>query len=107
MLEDACCLLGVRWGIDFTYHSHGGMLYAFGCQPRYTIGLPTVYRALGDLATYVKVHRGGPHDTPEQLIRYQACRAKYNVPEAVHEDSSGGDSLGSHLQQQWSKKRRS
>nr|QMI57840.1 hypothetical protein [Chestnut teal chaphamaparvovirus] len=107
MLQDACCLLGVRWSIEFSYHQHGGMLYAFGSQPRYTIGLPTVIRALGDLGDSIKVHRGGPFDTAEQLIRYQECRAKYHVPEVVHEDISGGDSQGSHSQQQWPKKRRS
>lgn len=107
MLEDACCLLGVRWGIDFSHHSHGGVLYAFGVQPRYTIGLQTALRALGDLSLHVKVHRGGPHDTVEQLIRYQACRAKYHVPEVVHEDTYGEESRSSHSQQPWQKRKRS
>lgn len=107
LLQDACCLLGVRWGIDFSYHTHGGMLYAFGVQPRFTIGMPTIYRALGDLQHDIRIHRGGPHELAENLIRYQECRRKYNVPETVHEEGSGGGFQDSPLQQQWQKKRKS
>lgn len=106
MLQDACCLLGVRWGIDFSYHPHGGVLYAFGVQPRYTIGLQTALRALGDLAASVRVHRGGPHDTVESLVRYQTCRAKYRVPEVVHEDTSGEGFRDNPSQQLWQKRKR-
>lgn len=106
MLEDAVCLLGVRWGIDFSYHTHGGVLYAFGVQPRYTIGLQTALRALGDLANHCKVFRGGPHDTVDQLVKYQACRAKYRVPEVVHEDTYGEGSQDKASQLQWPKRRR-
>lgn len=106
MLEDAVCLLGTRWGIDFTYMEHGGVLYAFGTQPRYPIGIATISRALGDLAAHIKVHRGGPHDTALQLIKYQECRRKYNVPETVHEDTYGEGSRESASQPVWPKKRR-
>lgn len=106
MLEDACCLLGTRWGIEFSYHSDGGVLYAFGVQPRYPIGVQTVLRALGDLSCHVKVHRGGPHDTAAQLIKYQACRRKYNVPETVHEDTYGEASRDTASQPQWQKRKR-
>lgn len=106
MLEDAVCLLGTRWGIEFSYHLHGGVSYAFGVQPRYTIGVQTALRALGDLAVHVKVHKGGPHDTVAQLVRYQECKRKYNVPETVHEGGYGEESRDSASLQQWPRKKR-
>lgn len=106
MLEDACCLLGTRWGIEFTHHPHGGVLYAFGCQPRYPIGLQTALRALGDLSYHVRIHRGGAHDTVNQLIRYEECKRKYHVPETVHEDTSGEESRGNLTGPAWPRKRK-
>lgn len=106
LLQDAVCLLGTRWGIEFSMHSHGGVSYAFGVQSRYTIGVQTALRALGDLSMHVRVHRGGQHDTAMQLIRYQECRRKYNVPETVHEGTYGEESRDTAMQQQWPKKRR-
>lgn len=106
MLSDAITLLGTRWGMDFTYHEDKGVLYAFGVCPRFTVGIPTINRALGTLAEKVKFHRGGGTDAAISLIRYKVCKEKYGVPDTVSEGSSGTEHLETPQGSFWSAKRK-
>lgn len=106
LLSDAIVLLGTRWGMDFTYHDDKGVLYAFGVCARFTVGIPTITRALGSLAEKVKFHKGGGTDTALALIRYKVCKQKYGVPDQVSEGSSGGEHLETPQGSFWSAKRK-
>nr|WPV87706.1 nonstructural protein 3 NS3 [Chaphamaparvovirus anseriform 8] len=104
-LEDAACLLGCRWSIEISFTEHNGILYAFGSCARFTVGIPTIQRALGDLSSYVHFHRGTAHDTCANLIRYKACKEKWRVPETVTEGGSGESYQEQVLQQSWKRKK--
>lgn len=88
-LEDATCLLGCRWGIEFSYTTVSGVLYAFGTCSRFTISAGTLGRALGSLAPHISFNRGSVAETHERLIQYKICKERWNVPEIVTEGSYG------------------
>lgn len=89
LLTDASILWGSRWSIDFTWHAVNETLYIYGICGRLTIGVQTLERALGTLADHVRFHRGGPHDSWEQLVRYRSCLQKWQVPDVVTESTGG------------------
>lgn len=93
LLEDAVTLLSVRWGLEFTIEERNDRLYAWCYTSRFSIGEGTVQRALGDLCGHgwVGVLKCSPSTTIEQAIRFQQCKEKWSVPDAVS-TSSGDDS---------------
>lgn len=106
LLQDAVCLLGTRWNMDFQFHETNGILYAFGVCPRFTVGVQTIARALGDLSMHVKFNRGTGTDVAASLIRYKECKEKYNVPDVVSEGSSGQDNQETQPGSYWQPKKR-
>lgn len=78
-----------------------GTPYAFFTCPRFVVGNATLLRALGTLQEAVKFHRGGSTDNYQLLINYKKCLAKYDVPERVSEDFSGGESGASQSGLAW------
>lgn len=89
LVEDAVCLLGCRWSIEFSYTLDKGVLYAFGICNRFNIGLPTISRALGLLGAHIVFQKAGVHETADQLIRFKQCKDRWQVPEVVTEGSYG------------------
>lgn len=89
LVQDAVCLLGCRWGLEFSYTSESGVLYAFGICNRFNIGLSTITRALGLLSSHIVFQKAGVHETAEQLIRFKLCKERWQVPEVVTEGSYG------------------
>nr|QMI57870.1 hypothetical protein [Chestnut teal chaphamaparvovirus] len=106
LLQDAVILLGTRWNMDFQFHTANDVLYAFGVCARFTVGIPTITRALGDLAVHVKFNRGGGTDVANTLIRYKECKEKYGVPDVVSEGSSGSDLPETQPGSYWQAKRK-
>lgn len=88
-LQDASILWGTRWSMDFSFHTIDGVTYIFSVQARFTVSEATLSRALGGLGAHISFHRGGPHSTWEELVRYQACKQKWRVPEKVSDPGSG------------------
>ncbi|UOH27049.1 nonstructural protein 3 [Galliform chaphamaparvovirus 10] len=91
LLHDFAALIGVRWSFDITLHVEAGEVYAFGVQPRFTVGTQTINNALGALGEHVKFIRSSPGTNLNDLIRYQQCKKKWGVPESVTESFSGWD----------------
>lgn len=105
LLTDAITLWGCRWGLDFTWHVQDNITYVYAVSSRITISVNTLERALGDLAMHVNFHRGGPHDSWEQLVRYRHCMQKWRVPDTVTESSSGPDQQEKASAQFWGGKK--
>lgn len=105
LLGDAVCLLSCRWGIDFSFTTVAGTRYAYGICNKFTIGVPTLTRALGTLTEHVEFKRGSVNDTAEGLIRYKRCLEKWKVPDVVT-DSGSGDSSQEHQSVPYWRKRK-
>lgn len=89
LLSDACVLLGMRWGLEFTISDYGGTSFGFGVITRFTVSNSTITRALGDLADHISFLRGNAHHTFQELVRYKECKEKWHVPDQVTESYSG------------------
>lgn len=105
-LSDASVLWGARWGIDFSWHQCSGVSYIFGVQARFTVSEATLQRALGNLSEYICFHRGGPHSTWEELVRYQQCKEKWRVPDKVSDTTSGEGYQEQALAHSWGKRKK-
>nr|QRK03700.1 nonstructural protein 3 [Chaphamaparvovirus galliform3] len=106
ILEDVITLLCGRWGMEGTFMEHSGDLYAFFCCTKFVVSTATLVRAVGDLGSCVKFHRGGSADKPEFLIRYRECLRKYNVAEKVSDAFSGGEYAENAVGTSWNANKR-
>ncbi|UOH27025.1 nonstructural protein 3 [Chaphamaparvovirus galliform4] len=106
MLEDTVTLLCGRWGMEGTCLEDRGDLYAFFSCSKFVVSSATIIRALGDLSSCVKFHRGGPADKAEFLIRYRQCLQKYNVQDKVSDAFSGGEYEGNSVGTNWNANKR-
>lgn len=89
LLSDACCLLGVRWGMQMGIHHHNGNLWAYGCNNKFNVSDATLSNALGGLNLYVHFLKGGIEHSLAELARFQECKMRWGVP-AVVTASDGG-----------------
>lgn len=106
LLEDAIVLLTGRWNMDSSITELNGVLYGHLVCPRFTIGVQTIIRALGDLSDSIFVHRGSSSDSAVALIKYIECKRKYAVPDVVSEGTSGEYNQESGSLTPWAKRQR-
>lgn len=93
LLGDACVLLGMRWGVEYTVSDIGGTHYAFAIITRFTVSNQGIERALGDLSSHVRFLRGNPAHTMYDLIRYKECKEKWKVPDPSTESYTGPEGM--------------
>lgn len=89
LLRDFSALVGIRWGFEISIHVVDGDVYAYGVQPRFTVGNSTLRNAIGDLNEHVHFLRSSANSSLEDLVRYQRCKRKWGVEEPVTDASSG------------------
>lgn len=95
LLLDAISLLSIRWGLEFTRETREDGEYAWSSTTRFTVGEPTLNRALGDLVSngYIGILRCSASTSIDTAIRYRKCKEKWNVPDVVSQPFD--DSIGS------------
>lgn len=89
LLNDFCCLVNVRWGMNCTIMEYEGTKYAYGNNPRFTASEKTIRNAIGDLSNHVSIVRSTANVDFEQLAEYKTCKMKWKVPDVVSESSTG------------------
>lgn len=109
LLNDFCCLLGMRWNMDMHVtdaKTHNGILYAFGTNNRITVSDRTIRNAIGELAQHIDFLRGQAKTSPGELINYRQCRLKWKVPDVVTDSSYGAEDTDSQGTFHQNKRRR-
>lgn len=106
LLQDFQILLSIRWNMEISLHqSPNGVWYAYGHNPRITIGKQTVANAIGELTEHIDFIRGSVHNSMEDLIRFKEAKEKWQVQE-----NQSDTSVGTQEQEQagtsWSHKRK-
>lgn len=89
LLTEAAILLSVRWSFDVKVQLYNDTYYAFGVNPRFTVGNNTLRNALGELTEHIEFMKAGTSATFEDLCLFQECKRKWRVPDNVTESTSG------------------
>lgn len=104
VLLDAIALLSGRWGLEFDFIERENRLYASTTCSRFSIGIATIEKALGDLhPNYISFHKGPLTSTVDALIRFQRCKEKWNVADVLSADSD--DTRGPNTTSFWKRKK--
>lgn len=89
LLEDFKVLIGTRWTMDVVLIHKDYEVFAFGHNPRITVGEGTIRNALGELQEHVHFSKGTASNSADDLIAFKQCKDKWKVPEVVTTSTTG------------------